>query len=185
MQVVHPIGWDAFGLPAENAAIDSNEMPDLWTRANIQQMKLQLQELGCSFQWHRELATCDPDYFCWTQSIFLRLFRAGLAYQEEVRGTISVYAAAVLTLGGDFGTESWWLIPPSHLPFPQALVNWDPVDQTVLANEQVDEQGCSWRSGAKVEQRYLKQWYIKITRCSLYLSRLYSVLNTTRHSHYA
>uniref|UniRef100_A0A0P4WBC8 leucine--tRNA ligase n=1 Tax=Scylla olivacea TaxID=85551 RepID=A0A0P4WBC8_SCYOL len=129
-KVVHPIGWDAFGLPAENAAIDSNKMPDLWTHTNINQMKEQLQELGCNFDWHREFATCNHNYFRWTQSLFLRLFQAGLAYQKE------------------------------------AMVNWDPVDQTVLANEQVDEDGCSWRSGAKVEQRYLKQWYIKITRFS-------------------
>ncbi|XP_050728136.1 probable leucine--tRNA ligase, mitochondrial isoform X2 [Eriocheir sinensis] len=129
-KVIHPIGWDAFGLPAENAAIDSGEMPDRWTYANIQQMKEQLLELGCSFEWQREFATCDPEYYKWTQWLFLRLFQAGLAYQEE------------------------------------ALVNWDPVDQTVLANEQVDEQGCSWRSGAKVERRFLRQWFIKTTRFS-------------------
>ncbi|XP_042213809.1 probable leucine--tRNA ligase, mitochondrial isoform X1 [Homarus americanus] len=129
-KVFHPMGWDAFGLPAENAAIDSNEMPEKWTYSNIQQMKDQLLKLGCSFDWNREIATCDPQYYRWTQAIFLRLFRAGLVYQEE------------------------------------ALVNWDPVDQTVLANEQVDADGCSWRSGAKVESRFLKQWFIKTTRFS-------------------
>lgn len=127
-EVLHPMGWDAFGLPAENAAIERNEMPDKWTYSNIPQMKEQLLDLGCKFNWERELATCDPEYYRWTQYIFLLLFREGLAYQEE------------------------------------AQVNWDPIDQTVLADEQVDSNGCSWRSGAKVERRFLKQWFIKTTR---------------------
>lgn len=107
--VIHPMGWDAFGLPAENAAIDRQIAPEDWTKNNIEHMKSQLKQLNCSFEWHRELATCDPEYYRWTQDLFLKLYDAGLAYQQE------------------------------------ALVNWDPVDQTVLADEQVDENGCSWR----------------------------------------
>lgn len=107
--VIHPMGWDAFGLPAENAAIDRQIAPEDWTKNNIERMKSQLKQLNCSFEWHRELATCDPEYYRWTQDLFLKLYDAGLAYQQE------------------------------------ALVNWDPVDQTVLADEQVDENGCSWR----------------------------------------
>ncbi|KAB0378284.1 hypothetical protein FD755_009862 [Muntiacus reevesi] len=108
MQVINPMGWDAFGLPAENAAIERNLHPESWTQ-------------------RYEITTCLPDYYRWTQYLFIKLYEAGLAYQKE------------------------------------ALVNWDPVDQTVLANEQVDEHGCSWRSGAKVEQKYLRQWFIKTT----------------------
>uniref|UniRef100_A0A8D1NH38 leucine--tRNA ligase n=1 Tax=Sus scrofa TaxID=9823 RepID=A0A8D1NH38_PIG len=127
MQVINPMGWDAFGLPAENAAIERNLHPESWTQSNIRHMRKQLDRLGLCFSWDREITTCLPDYYRWTQYLFIKLYEAGLAYQKE------------------------------------ALVNWDPVDQTVLANEQVDEHGCSWRSGAKVEQKYLRQWFIKTT----------------------
>ncbi|KAM5313667.1 leucine--tRNA ligase, mitochondrial isoform 2-T3 [Glossophaga mutica] len=125
--VINPMGWDAFGLPAENAAIERQLHPESWTQSNIQHMRKQLDRLGLCFSWDREITTCLPDYYKWTQYLFIKLYDAGLAYQKE------------------------------------ALVNWDPVDQTVLANEQVDEHGCSWRSGAKVEQKYLRQWFIKTT----------------------
>ncbi|CAF0945736.1 unnamed protein product [Rotaria sordida] len=124
-RVIHCIGWDAFGLPAENAAFERSEEPDQWTRKNIAYMKEQIKQLGCSFDWKRELSTCDPNYYKWTQYIFLMLYHEGLVYQKK------------------------------------AAVNWDPVDQTVLADEQIDEVGRSWRSGAIVEKKYLKQWFIR------------------------
>ncbi len=126
-RVLHPMGWDAFGLPAENAAIDRGIHPAKWTEQNIAQMRTELKRLGLSYDWNREVATCSPAYYKWTQWIFLQFFQAGLAYQKE------------------------------------SAVNWDPIDQTVLANEQVDNDGKSWRSGAKVERKLLRQWFFKIT----------------------
>ncbi len=126
-RVLNPMGWDAFGLPAENAAIERNIPPAKWTYANIEQMRQQLDSLGISFDWDKQVTTCSPDYYKWTQWMFLQFFQAGLAYQKE------------------------------------AVVNWDPIDQTVLANEQVDSDGKSWRSGAKVERKRLRQWFLKIT----------------------
>jgi leucyl-tRNA synthetase len=126
-RVLHPMGWDAFGLPAENAAIERGVDPGAWTDRNIAVMRAQLQRLGLSIDWTRELATCHTDYYHWTQWLFLQFLEAGLAYQKE------------------------------------ATVNWDPVDQTVLANEQVDSVGRSWRSGALVEKRQLRQWFLRIT----------------------
>ncbi|KAM9309008.1 leucine--tRNA ligase, mitochondrial isoform 2-T2 [Pholidichthys leucotaenia] len=126
-QVLNPMGWDAFGLPAENAAIERGLDPEDWTKSNIRSMREQLDSLGLCFNWDREVTTCLPDYYKWTQYLFIKLFQAGLAYQKE------------------------------------AVVNWDPVDQTVLADEQVDGNGCSWRSGAVVEQKLLTQWFIKTT----------------------
>ncbi|KAL1919933.1 uncharacterized protein VTP21DRAFT_1865 [Calcarisporiella thermophila] len=125
--VINPMGWDAFGLPAENAAIERGIPPADWTKKNIASMKEQLGMLLQDFDWEREVATCDPSYYKWTQYLFLKMYHAGLAYQKE------------------------------------AFVNWDPVDQTVLANEQVDSEGRSWRSGALVEQKKLKQWFFKTT----------------------
>lgn len=125
--VLHPMGWDAFGLPAENAAIERGVDPAEWTVRNIKQMREQLVKMNGTWDWDRELATCDASYYKHTQRLFLMLHKKGLAYRDE------------------------------------AMVNWDPIDKTVLANEQVDAQGNSWRSGAKVEQKLLKQWFFKIT----------------------
>jgi leucyl-tRNA synthetase len=126
-RVLNPMGWDAFGLPAENAAIERGIPPAKWTYENIAQMKGLFRRLGISFDWTKEVTTCSPDYYRWTQWLFLQFLEAGLAYQKE------------------------------------AAVNWDPIDQTVLANEQVDNEGRSWRSGAKVERKLLRQWFLKIT----------------------
>ncbi len=126
-RVLHPMGWDAFGLPAENAAIERGVEPGAWTDRNIAAMGVQLRQLGLSIDWSREVTTCHSDYYRWTQWLFLQFLEAGLAYRRE------------------------------------ATVNWDPVDQTVLANEQVDGEGRSWRSGARVEKRQLRQWFLKIT----------------------
>jgi leucyl-tRNA synthetase len=127
--VLHPMGWDAFGMPAENAAIERKVHPRTWTYQNIAAMKAQLKSMGLSLDWTREIATCDPDYYKHQQRMFLDFLRAGLVERK------------------------------------QSKVNWDPVDQTVLANEQVID-GRGWRSGAVVEQRDLTQWFFKITAFS-------------------
>jgi leucyl-tRNA synthetase len=124
--VMQPMGWDAFGMPAENAAIKHNTAPAKWTKENVAYMKGQLQSLGFGYDWDREIATCDPDYYRWEQWFFTQLIDKGLAYKKT------------------------------------AAVNWDPVDQTVLANEQVID-GCGWRSGAPVVRKLIPQWFIKIT----------------------
>ena len=126
-EVLHPMGWDAFGMPAENAAMEKQVHPGEWTRANIAAMKAQLQRLGFALDWSRELATCEPDYYGHEQALFLDFYKAGLVYRRE------------------------------------SAVNWDPVDMTVLANEQVID-GRGWRSGATVEKRKLNQWFLKITQ---------------------
>jgi len=126
--VLQPMGWDAFGLPAENAAIKNNTAPAKWTYTNIDEMREQLQKLGIAYDWSRELATCTPEYYRWEQWFFTQLVEKGLAYKK------------------------------------MAMVNWDPVEGTVLANEQVDANGCGWRSGAKVERRQIPQWFLKITQ---------------------
>ena len=136
--VLQPMGWDAFGLPAENAAMQNNVSPAKWTYDNIAYMRKQLKSLGLSIDWDRELATCDPDYYRWNQWLFLRMLEKGLAYQTT-------------------GT-----------------VNWDPVDQTVLANEQVID-GCGWRTGATVEKREIPMYYLKITE---YADELLEALDT-------
>ncbi len=124
--VLQPMGWDAFGLPAENAAVDNGVPPAEWTRENIRFMRGQLKRLGFGYDWHREFATCEPDYYRWEQWFFIQLYRQGMVYKKT------------------------------------ATVNWDPVDQTVLANEQV-ENGRGWRSGALVERRAIPQWFLRIT----------------------
>jgi len=124
--VLHPMGWDAFGLPAENAAIANNVHPREWTKENIASMRNQLKPMGLSYDWSRELATCDPEYYRHEQKMFLDFLKQGLVYRKQ----------------------SW--------------VNWDPVENTVLANEQVID-GCGWRSGVAVEKRQLFQWFLKIT----------------------
>ena len=125
--VLHPFGWDAFGLPAENAAIKGGIHPETSTLANIAHMKGQLQRLGISYAWERELATCMPDYYHWNQWLFTRMFERGLAYRRR------------------------------------STVNWCPVDNTVLANEQVIDDGVCWRCGTRVVQKDLEQWFFKIT----------------------
>lgn len=124
--VLHPIGWDAFGLPAENAALERNILPKTWTYQNIDNMRSQFKKLGFSYNWDLEFATCDPKYYAYQQKIFIQLYKKGYIYKKH------------------------------------ALVNWDPVDNCVLANEQVID-GCGWRSGAVVEQRKLNQWFLRIT----------------------
>lgn len=124
--VLHPMGWDAFGLPAENAAIKHKKSPYEWTKSNIAYMRSQLDSLGFSFDWSREVATCDESYYKWEQWFFIQLYKKGLAYRKN------------------------------------SVVNWDPVDQTVLANEQVVD-GRGWRSGALIEKKEIPQWFLKIT----------------------
>lgn len=124
--VLQPMGWDAFGLPAENAAIQNDVPPAFWTHKNINYMRDQLKRLGYAYDWDREIATCDPSYYRWEQLFFTKLFKLGLVYKKE------------------------------------AEVNWDPVDKTVLANEQVVD-GRGWRSGAVVERRQIPQWFIRIS----------------------
>ena len=123
-EVLHPMGWDAFGMPAENAAMEKKVHPGAWTRANIATMRGQLKRIGFALDWSRELATCEPDYYGHEQALFLDLMEAGLVYRKE------------------------------------SEVNWDPVDMTVLANEQVID-GKGWRSGAPVERRKLSQWFLQ------------------------
>ncbi len=124
--ILHPMGWDAFGLPAENAAIENKTHPSKWTYSNIESMKIQLKQMGLSYDWDRELTTCDPEYYKFEQKMFLDFYKAGIAYKKET------------------------------------LVNWDPIEQTVLANEQVVD-GRGWRSGAEVEKKKMKGWFLKIS----------------------
>ncbi len=142
--VLMPMGWDAFGLPAENAAIDNGVPPAQWTRANIADMKAQMQPLGLAFDWSREVATCDPGYYRWNQWFFLKMLEKGIAYKKT------------------------------------QVVNWDPVDQTVLANEQVVD-GRGWRSGAIVEKREIPGYYLAITK---YADELLAGVNDSTTPHY-
>jgi leucyl-tRNA synthetase len=144
MNVLMPMGWDAFGLPAENAAMAHNVPPAEWTRANIADMKAQMQPLGLSFDWSRELATCDADYYKWNQWFFLKMLEKGIAYRKT------------------------------------QIVNWDPVDQTVLANEQVED-GRGWRSGALIEKREIPGYYLAITQ---YADELLAGVNDNTAPHY-
>lgn len=144
MNVLMPMGWDAFGLPAENAAMDNGVAPAKWTRANIADMKSQMQPLGLAFDWSREVATCDPGYYRWNQWFFLKMLEKGIAYKKT------------------------------------QIVNWDPVDQTVLANEQVVD-GRGWRSGAIVEKREIPGYYLAITK---YADELLAGVNDPTHPHY-
>jgi leucyl-tRNA synthetase len=139
--VLHPMGWDSFGMPAENAAMEKKVHPGNWTRANIAAMKAQLKRLGLSIDWSRELSTCEPDYYGQEQALFLDLYKSGLVYRKE------------------------------------SAVNWDPVDMTVLANEQVID-GRGWRSGALVEKKKLSQWFLKITD---FAEELLEGLDTLNH----
>ena len=127
--VLHPMGWDSCGMPAENAAKQNNLDPKSWTEENIENMKTQLKKLGLSIDWDREISTCKPEYYKHQQKFFLELFDKGLVYRKE------------------------------------QYVNWDPIDQTVLANEQVID-GKGWRSGATVERKKLNQWFFNITKFS-------------------
>ena len=124
--VLHPIGFDSFGLPAENAAIENNSHPKDWTYENIAIMEKELKKLGFSYDWDRKITTCDADYYKFEQKMFIDFYKNDLIYQKE------------------------------------SIVNWDPVDQTVLANEQVID-GKGWRSGAEIEKKNLKQWFLKIS----------------------
>src|SRR5580693_8662322 len=137
-KVLQPMGWDAFGLPAENAAIANGVPPAQWTRDNIAHMRAQLRSLGFAIDWKRELATCDADYYRWNQWLFLRMLERGIAYKRT------------------------------------GVVNWDPVDQTVRANEQVID-GRGWRTGALVEKREIPMYYLRITA---YAEELLEALDT-------
>ena len=138
--VLHPMGWDSFGMPAENAARQNKLDPKSWTESNISKMKFQLKKLGLSIDWDREISTCSPDYYKHQQQFFLELYDKGLVYRKE------------------------------------EYVNWDPVDQTVLANEQVID-GKGWRSGATVERKKLNQWFFNIKRFSEELLQNLDMLN--------
>lgn len=141
MNVLRPMGWDAFGLPAENAALDNKKHPATWTLSNIADMRKQMKSFGLAIDWDREVTTCQPDYYKHQQKIFLDFYKKGIVYRKE------------------------------------SIVNWDPVEQTVLANEQVED-GKGWRSGAPVERRVLNQWFFKITS---YADELLDGLKTLDH----